>query len=172
MDWLGIGMDIPRLSIRIQASPENEQINHAPQVPRSLNGFRSKGEVQIARLLERNGIRYLYEQPVAVVEDGKTRIWYPDFLLPDFGVLIEYCGRADDPDYAAGMVRKQGVYSQNGLAALFVLSEDLRGDWPNRILSQIESELAHRVHDFRDSVREAHAGRVRQERDRGLTTYI
>lgn len=39
--------------------------------------LRSQGEVQIARLLASRGIRYLYEQPLAVLDEGKLRVWYP-----------------------------------------------------------------------------------------------
>jgi len=45
--------------------------------------FKSRGEVQIARFLDRNKLTYRYEHPLAVLDKGKTRIWYPDFLLPD-----------------------------------------------------------------------------------------
>jgi len=41
--------------------------------------YKSWGEEQIARLLDRYGTSYQYEYPVAVVDRGKTRIWYPDF---------------------------------------------------------------------------------------------
>jgi len=44
-------------------------------------GYRSRGEEQIARFLERNGIAYQYEYPLAVIDQGKTRIYYPDFRL-------------------------------------------------------------------------------------------
>lgn len=54
--------------------------------------FKSEGERQIARLLERCGIDYRYEYPLAVIERGKVRILYPDFLLPEYGVVLEYAG--------------------------------------------------------------------------------
>jgi hypothetical protein len=43
----------------------------------SRERFRSWGETQIARCLNRYGIRYLYEHPLAVVDEGKTKIWHP-----------------------------------------------------------------------------------------------
>jgi hypothetical protein len=51
--------------------------------------FKSKGEYQIARFLERNQIRYQYEHPLAVVDRGRVRIWYPDFQLPEYGLILE-----------------------------------------------------------------------------------
>ena len=112
--------------------------------------FRSWGEEQIARLLDRNRIAFLYEHPLAVVDGGKTRIWYADFRLCGYGMLIEYCGRPDDPAYAAGMARKEAVYRVNGLTALMLTPEDLRGDWPGRILGRIEGVLTDRLKVFRD----------------------
>ena len=53
------------------------------------HGFKSRGEVQIARFLDRNSILYNYEQPLAVVDQGKTRVWYPDFQLPEYSMIIE-----------------------------------------------------------------------------------
>ena len=43
--------------------------------------FRSRGETQIARCLTRYHIPYFYEHPLAVLDEGKTRVWYPDFQL-------------------------------------------------------------------------------------------
>ena len=50
--------------------------------------YKSWGEEQIARLLDRNRITYQYEYPVAVVDRGKTRIYYPDFRLPEYGLIL------------------------------------------------------------------------------------
>lgn len=111
--------------------------------------FRSWGETQIARCLNHYGILYLYEHPLAVVDEGRTRIWYPDFQLCGYGMLIEYCGRLDDAAYAAGMAKKEAVYRANGLTTLMLTRDDLRGDWPTRILGQIEGALSDRLAAFR-----------------------
>ena len=112
--------------------------------------FRSWGETQIARMLNHHRIPYLYEHPLAVVDEGKTRIWYPDFQLAGHGVLIEYCGLPNDPRYAAGMARKRDVYHENGQSVLMILPDDLHGDWPNRILGRIEYILADRLETFQN----------------------
>ncbi|MBP7936868.1 MAG: hypothetical protein KA354_19680 [Phycisphaerae bacterium] len=117
--------------------------------PAGERRFRSWGEAQIARCLDRYRIPYLYEHPLAVVDRGKTRVWYPDFQLCRYGMLIEYCGRVGDPDYAAGMARKQTVYDENGLTALMLTQEDLRGNWPGRILGRIDEVLEDRLTAFR-----------------------
>jgi hypothetical protein len=112
--------------------------------------FKSAGEVQIARMLERYSIPYLYEHPVAVVDRGKVRVWYPDFVLPEKGMLIEYCGRRNDPAYDAATQRKAAVYRENGLSALMLRPEDLKGRWPQRILDQIEQGLVDRLESWRE----------------------
>lgn len=115
------------------------------------NQFKSWGETQIARLCDRAQIPYFYEHPLAVVDDGKVRVWYPDFQLPSYGVIIEYFGRRDDPDYANGMRKKQAVYRANNLDVLLLTRDSLRGDWPGHILGQVEDILTERLDRFRMS---------------------
>jgi hypothetical protein len=120
----------------------------------SRNGYRSWGETQIARMFERYGIPFTYEQPVAVVDGEKTKIWYPDFHLRGQGVFLEYCGREHDPAYAEGVARKQCVYAANGVTALFVTPAEFRGDWPTRILDRVEEMLVERLASFRAARRQ------------------
>lgn len=61
--------------------------------------YKSCGEEQIARLLERNGIAYQYEYRLAVVDRGKVRIYYPDFRLPEYSLVVEYFGVNGDGSY-------------------------------------------------------------------------
>ena len=96
-------------------------------------------------MLNRYRIPYLYEYPLAVVDHGNTRIWYPDFQLRGLGILIEYFGRPDDPAYAKGMVRKEAVYRANGISAITITPDQFRGDWPTKILGRIESVLQDRL---------------------------
>lgn len=64
-------------------------------------------------------------------------------------MLIEYCGFPDDPSYAAGMRRKQQVYTDNGLDALLITPDRLKGDWPVRLLRTNDDALATRLATFR-----------------------
>ena len=41
------------------------------------NRYRSDGERKIGEYLKDRGIDFTYEKPVAVVDSGKTKIWYP-----------------------------------------------------------------------------------------------
>jgi hypothetical protein len=111
--------------------------------------YRSWGEQQIARLLERNGIAYKYEHPVAVVDRGKTKIWYADFYLPGYGLIIEYFGVNGDAGYDERTKHKTHVYRDNGIEGLFLTERSFKGDWPTRIISQIEDVLEQRLGKFR-----------------------
>jgi hypothetical protein len=113
-------------------------------------GYRSKGEVQIARLLDRNGIACFYEHPMAVVDRGKVKIWYPDFWLRDFGMVIEYFGINGKQNYDKQARHKMEVYKQNGIEGLFLKEDCFRGDWPGRIMNQIEGILRGRDERFYD----------------------
>lgn len=100
-------------------------------------------------MLERCGLPFTYEQPVAVLDDGKPRIWYPDFHLRDQGILIEYCGLTGNPDYSNGVQHKQAVYAGNGLTALLLTPDIFRGPWPDVVLGYLESVAAERLEAIR-----------------------
>lgn len=112
--------------------------------------FKSMGETQVARLLDRLGVAYLYEHPLAVLDDGKVRIWYPDFQLPGYGVLIEYFGMNGSPEYDKGARKKQAVYEGNGLSVIILRPDALTGNWPDRILDRIEGVLEERLIQYRE----------------------
>ena len=112
------------------------------------NCFKSKGETQIARLLERNNIKYFYEHPLAVVDHGKVRTWYPDFKLPEYGLIVEYFGVNRDPMYYEQTRHKLDVYKKNGIEGIFLTEDSFKGDWPTRIINNIEDILKKRNEKF------------------------
>ena len=112
------------------------------------NCYKSKPEIQIARLLERNAIAYKYEYPLAVIDRGRARIWYPDFQLPEYGMIIEYFGMNGDRGYDERTRHKIDVYEKTGIEGLFLKSDSLKGDWPNKIMGQIEDILKNRLSRF------------------------
>ena len=116
---------------------------------RGTGNYRSWGESQIALMLENQRIPYFHEYPVGVVDGGKTRLWYPDFRLADYGVLVEYCGMAGKPDYDAGMEKKKLVYRENGMPALMLKPDYFRGNWPKRLLDEVEKTLQGRLDSYR-----------------------
>lgn len=120
--------------------------------------YKSKAEIQIARLLDRERIAFRYEHPLAVVDRNKTKIWYPDFSLCDYGMIIEYFGMNDDPGYRKRAEHKMQVYRQNGIEGVFLNEESFRGDWPAKIIGQIEGILQGRLDRFYGSGRRAVVG--------------
>ncbi len=102
--------------------------------------YKSRGEAQVGRLLDRSGIPFTYEQPTLIYDRGRHRRWRPDFTLPTYnGLIVEYAGMMDLPDYATGIRHKTRVYRANGIPALFVYPEDLRGSgWPQRLYERIQ----------------------------------
>jgi hypothetical protein len=110
--------------------------------------YKSWGEEQIARLLDRNKIAYQYEYPVAVVDRGKTILYYPDFRLPEYGFVIEYFGVNGDSDYEERKRHKIEAYKKAGIDGLFLTRDSLRGDWPDKIMGQIEDILKNRLDRF------------------------
>lgn len=101
--------------------------------------YRSRGEAQVGRLLDRYGIPFVYERPTIVRDRGRDRVWHPDFTLPTYaGLIVEYAGMPDRPEYMRGVRYKRRAYAANRLRALFVYPADLRGRyWPQRLLGSI-----------------------------------
>lgn len=101
--------------------------------------YKSRGEAQVGRLLDRYGIPFFYESPVIMLDRGRYRAWRPDFSLPHYGgLVVEYAGMPGDPDYMAGIRHKERAYAANGIAAVFVYPSDLTGhDWPARVMNKV-----------------------------------
>lgn len=113
-------------------------------------GYKSRGEVQIAGLLDREGIAYRYEYPLAVIDQGKLRIWYPDFYLPDYGMIIEYFGVHGNAEYDRRTEHKMKVYQATGIEGVFLNEQTLRTQWPTGIVRQIENILTQRLRRFHE----------------------
>ena len=126
-----------------------EQLNYRSRSGVGEQDYKSRGEVQIGRFLDRNSIAYNYEHPLAVVDRGKTRIWYPDFQLPEYSMIIEYFGVNGKQAYDEQARHKIAAYRQSGIDGIFLTKASFRGDWPGRILGQIENILQMRLEEFR-----------------------
>lgn len=101
--------------------------------------YKSRGEAQVGRLLDRYGIPFFYEWPLKVDVGGRERVWHPDFTLFSYrGLVLEYAGMPDRGDYMAGIRKKEQVYARNNVPALFLYPQDLRGpSWPARVVDMI-----------------------------------
>jgi hypothetical protein len=91
-------------------------------------------------MLDRYGVPFYHEQPTVVYDRGRYRIWHPDFTLPEQkGLVVEYAGMMDIPDYARGIRHKREAYRANGIAALFLYPADLAGSgWDEKVYQKIE----------------------------------
>ena len=86
--------------------------------------YKSAGERRIAEFLNQNDIRFSYEKPLAVIEQGLTKIFYPDFSLHDFSTIIEYFGISNNQDYAARSKRKMNIYAKNHIPVIQIYPHD------------------------------------------------
>jgi len=101
--------------------------------------YKSRGEAQVGRLLDRYGIPFIYEHPTLVYDRSLYRVWHPDFTLPGYkSLIVEYAGMPDIPGYMNGIHRKQQVYKSQGKPALFIYPEDLKDyHWPEKVVKRI-----------------------------------
>lgn len=107
--------------------------------------YKSKGEAQVGRLLDRYGIPFCYEEPLLVYSRREYRIWHPDFTLPSYdNLIIEYAGMPDRKDYMDGIKYKEKIFKENSIPAMFVYPSDINGpDWPATLYEKIQ-ETGHK----------------------------
>ncbi len=105
------------------------------------SSFKSKGEREIAEFFDRQQIAYQYEYPLSVVDRGKTKIWYPDFKLPEYGVVMEYFGMNGNSSYNEQMAHKMKVYQEAGINGIYLTESTMRGPWQEMVIERIEQTL-------------------------------
>lgn len=110
--------------------------------------YKSYGESQVAGLLDRYGLPFIYEKPTAVMDEGKLRIWYPDFTL-SYGPIIEYFGVNGDRAYQKRSEHKLAVYQRNQLSVVPLYPRDLARGWEDRLLRRIDFSLESHLHQYR-----------------------
>ena len=94
-------------------------------------------EKNVAQYLDEKGIEYKHEVPVCVKdEQGRLRIWYPDFYPPKLGLYLEVCGseRIKDEYY-----RRECVYKENKISVVFLHYWKPVSDWKKFLDSEIDS---------------------------------
>jgi hypothetical protein len=86
--------------------------------------YRSKSERIIAEILKKNKIVFKYEMKISIIEEINNkkmeRLWYPDFYLEEYGIIIEFIGKPEDKEYMNGFEKKKLVYRQNGLKVIYI----------------------------------------------------
>lgn len=122
----------PRQTVRLEDVLEN----HEPW-------YRSRGEAQIGRLLDRYGVPFAYEQALQFGAVENRRLYLPDFTILSHNAtfaaesapkVIEYLGMLDRADYRRCTIRKMRDYADHGVRALYVRPHELTGPrWQERL---------------------------------------
>ena len=112
------------------------------------NNYKSDGEKRIGDYLQKRKINFSYERPVAVLVNGKVKLWHPDFFLDDYHVLIEYLGMNGNQQSAKINDYKRGVYHANRFDVIEIYPSDFRDDWQPKIDCRIRNTLGRRVRDY------------------------
>jgi len=105
------------------------------------SSFKSRGEREIGKFLDGQSIAYQYEYPLAIKDRDQVRIWYPDFRLPDYGMIIEYFGMNGDAAYNEQIAHKIFAYKEAGIDGIYLLESSLLGNWQEQIMGRIEQSL-------------------------------
>jgi hypothetical protein len=63
-------------------------------------------------------------------------------------MIIEYFGINGDSNYNERSRHKKPVYKKAGIEGLFLKSDSMKGDWPSRVIGQIEDILKNRLDKF------------------------
>lgn len=103
--------------------------------------FKSKSERKIGEFLGKQNIAYQYEYPLAIIDRDKTKIWYPDFKLPEYNMIIEYFGMNGNSSYNEQMAHKMKAYKKAGIDGIYLVDSTMRGSWQEMIVERIEQVL-------------------------------
>ena len=107
--------------------------------------YKSDGEKRIANFLKKKNISFTYEKPLAVIDKGHTKLFYPDFSLYDFNVVIEYFGINGNPDYIARTKNKIDIYQKNHIPFIPVYPQDFSDNWQEYILNSLRDQSISRI---------------------------
>jgi hypothetical protein len=112
------------------------------------NEYKSDGERRIGTYLQDRGINFTYERPVVVVDSGKQRVWYPDFSLDDYHILIEYFGMNGNEKNARLNEYKRRTYQENRFDVIELYPSDFNRDWQGILNKGIYETLERRLKDY------------------------
>ncbi|RJQ16998.1 hypothetical protein C4573_02970 [Candidatus Woesearchaeota archaeon] len=115
--------------------------------------YKSEGERVIASILTKYNIDFVYEHPLLIKETKdndteKLRIWYPDFWLPKYNIIIEYWGRRGDPHYDKGKASKLEAYKKLNIDCISVYPETITKNLKSYLLIKIKTKLNEKVRHF------------------------
>jgi len=110
--------------------------------------YKSSKERAIGDFLTYKNILFEYEKPTLVIDDNKPKIYYPDFTLNDFAIILEYFGINGDVGYNKRSKHKEEVYKQNKLDFISVYPEHFNNNWQGYIKESIKNILDSRYNKY------------------------
>ncbi|MDP2628773.1 MAG: hypothetical protein Q8P15_02665 [Nanoarchaeota archaeon] len=118
-----------------------------------MDKYKSQGEEVIAEILTKYHIDFVYEYPLLIKEQKendteKLRIWYPDFWLPKYSIIIEYFGMDDNPSYHKGKQAKWDAYKKLDMDCIPVYPKTIQGDLKSYLLINIKKLINEKVRHF------------------------
>lgn len=117
--------------------------------------YKSEGERKIAQFLTKTGINFIYEKETIIRDKDKIKIWYPDFTLPQYHIIIEYYGINGKPEYTERTQHKQQAYEENQLDVIPLYPENLQNNYQDRIIRNINDILYRRIYHFQNTFQKA-----------------
>ncbi len=113
----------------------------------------SFGEKAVAEVLEKYNIQFEYEHPLLIKEQKegdteKLRIWYPDFWLPKYSIVIEFFGMEKDANYDKGKKAKLEAYKRLDIDYVSVYPSTVKGDLKSYLLIKIKTLINDKVRHF------------------------
>jgi len=118
-----------------------------------MTNYKSEGERAIAEVLTKYKIDFEYEHPLLIKDQKKNdseklRIWYPDFWLPKYSIIIEYWGLIGDSTYERGREDKIAAYKRMNIDYISVYPDTLKKDLKAYLLIKIKQMLNEKVKHF------------------------
>jgi len=113
--------------------------------------YKSEGERKIARFLKKAGMSFIYEKETLIKDQNKIKIWYPDFTLPQYHIIIEYYGINQNPEYSDSVRYKQKAYEANHIDVIPIYPEHLQNNYQDRIIKNINEILYRRIYHFQNT---------------------
>lgn len=121
-----------------------------------INDLMTKGERAIQKVLDECNIQYIYEYPLLIQEEreGKSyqRIWYPDFWLSEFGIVIEFFGMNNN-NYKEGIEHKKQTYKKLHIDLIPVYQGTLDKDLKSYLLKTISRIINSKDKIFKEGLK-------------------
>jgi hypothetical protein len=90
-------------------------------------------EKEVANYLKSLGLRWTYQSPLFLYDnEGRPRVWTPDFYIPKLGIYIEVWGSR----YRKYDFRKE-IYELNQIPVIFIHAYKQELQWKNYLQKRI-----------------------------------